>query len=270
MNLTLIPSPFSLDQHRSMGLAPETLLAHNLQSLLESDGHTVTLVSRDLDLGPGTVLQRIGRNCDILATQVAAAKQANTIPLILGGDCLVSVGVVAGLRRAMSNDFSIAWFDAHGDFNTPDTTLSGYLGGMPLACACGRGLEILRDATGLTQPVNEANVVMVGIRDLDPPEKALLDTTPVRIFNAQTASAFVADACPTYLHFDIDVMDPSLAPGVNFLTPNGLSLETALTAARTVTPHLAAFSLTALDPERDRDNRTLTTAIEIIRGVLKT
>jgi arginase family enzyme len=116
--------------------------------------------------------------------------------------------------------------------------------------------------------VNEANVVMLGIRDLDPPEKALLDTTPVRVIDPGGVPSFVPDNRPTYLHFDIDVMDPSLAPGVNYLTPNGLLLEAAIEAALKVKPHLAAFSLTAVDPERDRNNKTLETAIAVIRGVL--
>ncbi|HLF01800.1 MAG TPA: arginase family protein [Anaerolineales bacterium] len=270
MRLTLIPSPFALDQHRhSMGRAPESLLANGLRESLESDGHTATIVERELDLGPGTVLQRIGRNDAILARHVAAAHHAATLPVILGGDCLVSIGAVAGLRRALDTDFGIAWFDAHGDFNTPDTTISGYLGGMPLACCCGRGLEILREAAGLERPVNEANVIMLGIRDLDPPEKALLDQTPVRIFDPAGTPSFVPDNRPTYLHFDIDAMDPSLAPGVNYLTPNGLSMENALAAAQKIKPHLAAFALTAVDPERDRDGQTVQTAIQLIRGILR-
>ncbi len=269
MNITLIPSPFALDQYRkSMGLAPEAFLAAGLKEALQSDGHAVTVADRDLELGSGTVLERIGRNSAILAEQVAAAHRAGSLPLILGGDCLVSIGAVAGLRRALDSDFGIAWFDAHGDFNTPETTLSGYLGGMPLACCCGRGLESLRESSGLDRPMNEANVVMLGIRDLDPPEKALLDTTPVRIIDPGGVPSFSPDSRPTYVHFDIDVMDPSLVPGVNYLSPNGLSLEAAVGAAHKVKPHLAAFSLTAVDSERDRNNKTLETAIAVISGVL--
>lgn len=270
MNLTLIPSPFALDQFRqSIGLTPETLLAAGLKATLESDGHTVTVSERTTQLGPGTVLERIGQHLAQLADRVAAAHQNQSLPVILGGDCLVSIGVVAGLRRALNSDFGITWFDAHGDFNTPETTLSGYLGGMPLACACGRGLETLRAAVQLDQPMNESNIVMVGIRALDPPEKALIDSTPIRIYSPADSPQYIADVRPTYLHFDIDAMDPSLAPGVNYLAPNGLSLAAALQAARQVTPHLAAFSLTAVDPTRDREGRTVQTTLELIRGILK-
>jgi len=270
MNLTLIPSPFSLDNHRvGMGRAPEALLAAGLVAALESDGHTVSVAEGDLDLGSGDRLARIGRNDAILAGAVAQAHRAGNLPLILGGDCLVSIGVVAGLRRALAEDFGILWFDAHGDFNTPDTTLSGYLGGMPLACCCGRGLEQLREAAGLAQPVNEAHVVMLGVRDLDPPEKALLDTTPVRVFAPAQVPGFTGDARPTYLHFDIDALDPAHAPGVNYPAPHGLDPATAIAAARKARPHLAAFSLTAVDPERDQDERTVKVGVEVIRGVLR-
>ncbi len=269
MHLTLIPSPFSLDQHQAgMGKAPAALLASGLVAALEGDGHTVTVAEREEDLGSGGRLERIGRNGAILAEAVVQAHQNGTLPVVLGGDCLVSIGVVSGLRRALPDDFGIAWFDAHGDFNTPDTTLSGYLGGMPLAGCCGRGLAELRATAGLTRPVAEAHVALLGVRDLDQPEKALLDTTPVRIFAPADTPNFAAEARPTYLHFDIDALDPAHAPGVNYPAPNGLDPATAIAAARQVRPHLAAFSLTALDPERDVDGQTVRLGVELIRGVI--
>jgi arginase len=274
MRLTLIPSPFYLDQHRkSMGRAPETLLAAGLVGLLENDGHSVVVAERDVNLGEGDRLTLMGRNLAILAEMVANAQQAGRLPVILGGDCTLAIGVVAGLRRVLTEDFGIAWFDAHGDFNTPDTTLSSFLGGMPLACCCGRGLETLRAAAGLTQPVNEAYVSLLGVRDLDPPEKALLDTTPVRRYSPEELANFRAEARPTYLHFDIDVLDPAYAPGVNYLTPNGLTPEAALAAARPIRPHLAALSLTAVDPEIDaakaaEQGQTVQTALALLRAML--
>jgi arginase len=270
MNLTLIPSPFFLDQYRKgMGRAPETLLAAGLVEALEKDGHSVSVAERSVDLGDGDRLTLMGRNLAILADAVAGARQAGRLPVILGGDCTLSIGVVAGLRRALTEDFGIAWFDAHGDFNTPDTTLSGFLGGMPLACCCGRGLETLRKATGLTQPVNEAYVSILGVRDLDPPEKDLLDTTPVHRYAPEEVAKFHALARPTYLHFDIDVLDPQFAPGVNYPTANGLTPEAALATARTIRPHLAALSLTAVDPEIDPTALTVQTATTWLSALLQ-
>lgn len=270
MNLTLIPSPYGLDQLRQgMGLAPEVLLAHGLREGLEADGHAVALVERQVKLDGSTVLDRIGQHLAELAEKVAEAARRGSLPVILGGDCLVAIGAAAGLRRALTEDFGIAWFDAHGDFNTPDTTLSGYLGGMPLACACGRGLESLRTAAGLEWPVAEANVSMVGVRDLDPPEKALIDSTPIRLYPPEAAAQFQPAALPTYLHFDIDALDPSLAPGVNYPVPHGLILEAAVDAARRARPYLAALSLTAVDPTHDRGDRTIHSTISLVRGILR-
>lgn len=284
MNLTLIPSPFSLDQYlKGMGRAPDALLAAGLIAALESDGHTVAVAERSVELVGDNRLARIGHNGALLAEAVADAHRAGTLPVILGGDCLVSIGAVAGLRRSPStaraktarsaqgamNDFGIAWFDAHGDFNTPEITISGYLGGMALACVCGRGLDELRVAANLIQPVNEANVALLGVRDLDPAEKELLDSTPVQRFDPAHVSHFTPHAQPTYLHFDIDALDPAYVPGVNYPAPNGLTPEAAIEAARKVKPYLAALSLTAVDPERDPSGQTARMGVELVRGILK-
>lgn len=252
-----------------MGQAPEALLAAGLVAGLEADGHTVRVAERPVDLGEGDRLTRIGRNGDLLAEAVAEARRAGALPVVLGGDCLVAIGVVAGLRRAAAPEFGIAWFDAHGDFNTPATTISGYLGGMPLACVCGRGLEELRAAAALTAPVAEAQVALLGVRDLDPAEAALLDTTPVRRYPPAAIADYRAAAWPTYLHFDIDALDLSLAPGVNYPAPGGLSLPAALAAGRQVQPHLAALALTAVDPERDPSGQTVQTGLAVLRGLLR-
>jgi arginase len=270
MNLTLIPSPYALHHYRQgPGLAPETYLAHGLRQSLEADGHTVSVAERGPVAADGPVLDTIGQHLNELAGLVARAAERGSLPVILGGDCLAAIGVVAGLRRSRPAELGIAWFDAHGDFNTPETTLSGYLGGMPLACVCGRGLEALRAATGLDKPVDETRVVMAGIRDLDGPEKALLDTTRVRIFSAAAIGDFQPPAGPTYLHFDIDALDPSLAPGVNYLTPRGLLLAPAIDAARKVRANLAAFSLTASDPTVDQTGRTIESGLALVTGILK-
>jgi arginase len=270
MNLTLLPSPFSLDQYRQgMGRAPEALLAAGLVAALESDGHTVRVAERSTELGDGDRLTRLGRNLGLLAEAVAEARHAGTLPVILGGDCLVSIGAVAGLRHSLAEDFGIVWFDAHGDFNTPETTISGYLGGMPLACCCGRGLEELRAAAHLAQPVSDANVALLGVRDLDPAERALLDSTPVRRFEPAHVAGFAPPVLPTYLHFDIDTFDTRFAPGVNYPAPHGLTPQAALEAARKVRPHLAALSLTAVDPELDPNGQTVRMGVELLRGILR-
>lgn len=269
MHLTLIPSPFDLDQplHR-MGRAPAELLAAGLVNLLEEDGHMVDVMERETDLGVGDRLTRMGRNLAALAAAVSVARRAKHLPVILGGDCTTSIGVVAGLRRSLPGELGITWFDAHGDFNTPEITISHYLGGMPLACCCGRGLDELRAAAGLHQPVNEAHVAVLGVRDLDPAEKDLLDSTAVQRFEPAHVSRFTPQNIPTYLHFDVDALDLAFAPGVSYPAPGGLAPQTAIDAARKVVPHLAAFSLTAVNPEQDSSGQTVQTALQILSGIL--
>src|SRR6185503_8434310 len=114
--------------------------------------------------------------------EVARSRAAGFFPLVVGGDCLVAIGVLAGLRDPANT--GVAWIDAHGDFNTPETTTSGYLGGMPLACAVGRGLDELRAHAKLGAPVPERNVALIGARDLDPPEERALAASAVTLVRA--------------------------------------------------------------------------------------
>jgi arginase len=269
MQLTIITSPFSLDEPRCRGgLGPDALLAGGLVETLRADGHDVALAERGLDLGVGDARSRIGRNGAILADLVAATRAAGRVPLVLGGDCLVAIGIVAGIKRSSGGPLALAYFDAHGDFNTPETSPSGYLPGMPLACVCGRGLEDLRLAAGLLDPVAEADVSLLGVRDLDPPERAVLDTTPVRRFEPDQLETFAPLAFPTYLHIDLDTLDPSLAPGVTHPAPGGLAPQQVVGTARRVPRELAAIAVTTLVPERDDGQRTQRSALEIVRGAL--
>ena len=269
MKLTIITSPFSLDEPRcGGGLGPGALLGAGLMETLRGDGHDVALAERELDLGPGDARARIGRNGAILADLVAVARAAGRVPLVLGGDCLVAIGIVAGIRRGSASPLALAYFDAHGDFNTPETSLSGYLPGMPLACVCGRGLDDLRRAAGLLEPVAEADVSLLGVRDLDPPERAVLDTTLVRRFEPDQLETFAPLALPTYLHIDLDTLDPSLAPGVTHPAPGGLAPAQVVGAARRVPREIAAIAVTTLVPERDQSQSTQRSALAIVRGTL--
>jgi arginase len=282
MEITLISVPYAQDEfNRSMGRAPDALKAAGLVERLHAAGIEVRAESAvSLPAGGGERLDRLGRLGSALAEQVVAAQARHTLPVILGGDCLNAIGASAGLRRALGEkDFGVAWFDAHGDFNTPDTTLSGYLPGMPLACACGRGLEGLRAAAGLDRPVNEEHVLMLGVRDLDAPEKALLDSTPVTYLSPAQVEAGLPGAAErhfrgvagVYLHLDIDALDLEDAPGVNYPTPGGLSAEAASSAGRAIrrAAPLVALTLAAIDPEKDRDGKTVETGVRLLVEILR-
>jgi arginase len=173
-------------------------------------------------LPPGTPWQRMAALYDHVA---GAVSQDGGVSVVASGDCTTSLGVLAGLQRK-GVDPSIVWFDAHGDFNTDETTPSGYLGGMPLAIAVGRGDQTAPRALGL-RSIAESRVLLVDARDLDPLEREALDQSEVR---RAPVSALLPPAGepaslppgPIYLHLDVDVLDPPELPGLRFPTPGGV------------------------------------------------
>ncbi|MDH5506649.1 MAG: arginase family protein [Anaerolineae bacterium] len=282
MDITLISVPFSQDAYGvDVGKAPEALRSAGLVARLGAAGIGLKAeIHISQDLGTGSQLERLARLGVVLAERVAEAYAAGSVPLVLGGDCLNAVGVGAGLQRAMDGAaLGAAWFDAHGDFNTPEISLSGFLPGMPLACMCGYGLEDYRREVGLDRALDEGQVIMLGVRDLDPAEHILLDSTPISYLSpaevqagrtAVAAAYHFREVDGVYLHLDIDVLDPKEAPGVNFPTPGGITLEAAIAAGRVVRENapLAGLCLTAFDPDEDVDGRTAEAAIRLLVGIL--
>jgi len=281
MNITIIGVPYKLDQpYAGMGKAPDVLLDAGLAQRLEALGCTTILVEM-IDIPPSDEpqLERLGQLLARLGYEVARARSAGFFPLVLGGDCLTSLGTLAGLLNPAKT--GIAWFDAHGDFNTPEISISGYLGGMPLACAVGRGLDELRAAAKLKGTIAERNVALLGARDLDPLEEQALVASSVMLVRAESFAGDVSQveraihALGTlpqiYLHIDIDVLDPAEAPGVNYPAGGGLRVVQLQDAVREVVGlgNLAAIGLTAVDPEKDIDGRTVASALQVVEAAFE-
>ena len=138
--------------------------------------------------------------------------------MVLSGDCITPLAVLAGLQQAGAHP-TLVWFDAHGDFHTEQTTTSGYLGGLPLAKAIGRGEMTLPKALGLTRPV-EDDALLVDGRDLDPAEVDALAASRVRRVAVRDAAGALPKG-PVHIHIDLDVFDPQLLPGLRFPASNG-------------------------------------------------
>ncbi|HZG88950.1 MAG TPA: arginase family protein [Pseudonocardia sp.] len=180
-------------------------------------------------LPAGSVWERVAALQEQVATAVAAVPGGR--PVVLSGDCTTSMGVVAGLQRA-GVDPSVVWFDAHGDLQTPQTSTSGYLGGMPLRQLVGGADRTVPGSLGL-RDVPERDVVLVDARDLDPPEAEFLAGSPIRHVPVG-ALADALPAGPIYLHLDVDVLDPRDVPGLLFPTPGGPSADDVAVALQTV------------------------------------
>jgi len=277
VNITILGVPYSLDQHQvGMGAAPDALLAAGLRSRLAALGHAVQVEMVTIAASDEGREVRLGRLLAILAAAVAQVRASGRFPLILGGDCMVALGVLGGLGDAAHT--GIIWLDAHGDFNTAETTISGYLGGMPLAGAVGRGLDDLREACRLA-PIAERNVVLVGARNLDAlEEQALAGSSVVLVRNTRADDAPELDRAlqalgslgQLYLHVDVDILDPAEAPGVDYPAARGQSLAQLQAIVRHAIGlgNMAAMSVTAVNPEKDIDGRTVQAALSVITEAL--
>jgi arginase len=198
-------------------------------------------------IGPPLPDGAVPSRVTVLQRAVADAVAGAARPLLLSGDCPAGLAVAAGLQRR-HREIAVVWLDAHGDFNTPAITISGYLGGMALAMLAGRAPEPFADPLGL-RPVPEHNIVLAGARDLDPAERDALAASQVRRIPA-TADAFRAALSglgdlPVYLHVDVDIMDSTEVPGLRFPSGPGPALgdiEDCLTAI-TATADVVAASL---------------------------
>jgi arginase len=166
---------------------------------------------------------------DAVAAAAASATRG-TPPVVVTGDCLTSLGTVAGLQRAGGNP-GIVWFDAHGDVQAPETTTSGYLAGMPLRLLTGHRPELIADRLGL-RPVPERQVVLAGARDLDPPEASYLAGAQIRRYEVADLGAAELPNGPLYVHVDLDVVRPADLPGLRFPTPGGPSTAQVADALR--------------------------------------
>lgn len=267
----LIAVPYdSARRGERMGAGPETLMPR-LETRLRGAGHRVQCVT--IEAPPESWRAEIRTAFDLadgVARAVRSARDAGAFPLVLSGNCgPAAIGCVAGAEA----DTAVCWFDAHGDFNTPDTTIGGFLDGMPLATLTGRCWPQLARRVAGFRLVDERNVSLIGARDLDPLEAALLQTSriqhvPPASLGPELSAAIgsMAERCASvYIHLDLDVLDPSEGRVNGYAAPGGLSRDDVLWAIDEIRRsfYLCAASLTAFDPAVDADGRALNAALAL-------
>jgi arginase len=197
----------------------------------------------------------------------------------MAGNCSSSLGVLAGLT---SPSIGVVWFDAHGDFNTPETTRSGFFDGMALAVATGRCWRELASTVPGFAPVAEERVLLVAARDLDPAERDLLERSRVRrVAPARGEDGGLVPALEealeglrretgeVYLHVDLDALDPSEGPANSYAAPGGMGLEELEAAIGAIRRRFAvrAAALTAYDPAADPSGRACRAGLRIARAL---
>jgi arginase len=259
-----------------MGAGPEHLVTNGLPDAITALGHSVDVERLVLDgMRPPAEIRSAFELMGAVAVRVANARRAGAFPLILSGNCNTAVGSVAGLGAA---ETGVVWFDSHGDFNTPETTTSGFLDGMALAMLTGRCWRGLMDEVPGFTPIAEDRVVLVGARDLDPPEADALarsrivpiSATSIRERDAGQLSSSLGALSRRvqriYVHIDLDVLDPAAGRANAFAAADGLMAADLEYAVRTIGRHgsVAGAALTAYDPTCDADGRVCEAALDLL------
>lgn len=205
-----------------------------------------------------------------IAEFVAETIAQGNRPVSITGDCCSAIGVMAGLQKAKLNP-TLIWLDAHGDFNTWETTPSGFLGGMPLAMLVGRGEQSMTQAVGL-HSFPESRVILSDARNLDPEEEKAIAASEVNhLKDSRAVPDHPLTAELLYVHIDVDVINPNEAPAMSYLAPGGPSAADLETVFRRLarTGRVIAVSLSAWNPELDPDRRSQTVCMRLLDALIQ-
>jgi arginase len=310
--ISVIGMPMDFGQtHRGVDMGPSALRVAGLNEQLakldlrvrdEGDVSCDIMTTQDVAEPRLRFLPAVVEGCARLAAAVEEVAARGEMPLVLGGDHSVSIGTLAGLARAGAREGSstsggarggsatreaarlgLIWIDAHGDLNTPETTPSGNIHGMALAVNLGRGDARLTEIGGAGPKALEENTVLIGVRDLDAGEKALLAASKITVFTMrhidevgmravmeQALAIATRGVERVHLSLDVDVIDPFEAPGVGTPVPGGVTFREAHLALEILADSGAITSMEVVEvnPTLDDRNRTSELAVGLIASAL--
>ncbi|HYW33453.1 MAG TPA: arginase [Gemmatimonas sp.] len=288
----LIGVPLDLGAaRRGVDMGPSALRIAELASTLERLGHIVSddgnlAVPQRETLTAGGELGAITEICRELANRTAAAIRAGEFPIVLGGDHSLAAGSVAGAASAMADGgerLGVIWLDAHSDLNTPATTVSGNVHGMPAAHLLGEGHVALASIASRPPAVLPEHLVYIGLRDLDPPERALIHRRAIKAYTMRDIderglTAIMREAITVasagtgglYLSCDADWVDPSEAPGVGTPVPGGATFREAHLAMEMLADsgRLIGMDFVEINPVLDRMNSSARLGVQLIASAL--
>lgn len=291
MDIRLIGVPLDLGANRrGVDMGPSALRYAGLQAALAQLGHSVTDTGNLVVPGPeerptgppnSRYLSAIVDVCRGVARLVSEVISRGEFPIVLGGDHSLSIGSVGGVLQALP-DVGVLWLDAHGDFNTPETTPSGNVHGMALAALVGLGSPELVSCVGPHRLAAD-RVVIVGVRDVDPGERQLIQDSGILVFTMQEVDRLgmptVMERALTYLShrvsriyvsLDMDVFEPDLAPGVGTPKRGGFTYREGHLAMEMIaeTGLLVGLDIVEINPILDKANRTAELAVDMARSAL--
>ena len=276
-------------------MGPSALRLAGLNERISSLGYDVKDLGNVLVAQPESLpieretaryLPQITQTCARLADLVETAASEGATPLVLGGDHSIAIGTVTGMSRFLRKQqkkLGLIWIDAHADMNTPGSSPSGNVHGMPLACCIGIGPEELTSLGGYTPKIDPANVALVGLRDVDRAEKPFVQRTGVRAFtmrsiDEQGMQSVIRQAIEIasngtagfHLSFDMDAVDPDEAPGVGTPVPGGLTYREAHLAMEMIcdSAKMLSLEIVEVNPVLDQANRTAVLGVGLVTSAL--
>jgi arginase len=295
-NIEIIGIPVDLGAgRRGVDMGPSAIRIADLEARLETLGHRVTdfgdidvVIPETQKVGAGKLRYKtpILAACESLRGQVERSLGEGRMPLVLGGDHSIAIGSVAGSSNHFARSgesIGLIWFDAHGDANTPETTPSGNIHGMALAISIGLGDKELTELGGRAPKVSPRNVVLIGVRDLDPGERDTLKQSGVTVYTMrdldergmrdvvdEAIGIASADTAGIHLSFDLDVVDPEDAPGTGTPVWGGITYREAHLAMEMLADRaqIVSLDLVEVNPVLDTQNMTGILAAELAQGAL--
>ena len=297
MNVRVLEMPldFGASRHGS-DMGPSAIRLAGLRERLESLGHQAVRYGSPVQINPqeceepgnprAKYLEPIVKACEALAAEVEEAASAGDFPLVLGGDHSIALGTLAGMgavARDASQRLGVLYVDAHGDFNTDETSPTGNIHGECLAASCGFGLKQLVDLHRPGAKVDPRDVCFVGTRDLDPGERRLMKEAGCTVFTMsdidrigfprvveRVAEFFRNRVDLVHVSFDMDVLDPMFAPGTGIPLPAGLTNREALLLMEEMadTGLVRSAEIVEVNPVLDVRNQTATLAVALAARLL--
>jgi arginase len=279
MDVQLLLVPYDTARRgANSGAGPEHLVQSGLTEYLQDRGHSIRniqLIEADPDQSPAEIATAFELMRGV-AIAVRAARTAGHFPVVLSGNCNSAVGTLSGLTPARR---AIFWFDAHGDCNTPETTITGFLDGTGLATALGLCWHQLTASVPGFERVQPEATFLLGARDLDAPEAALIAETAITPISVTQIGPDLSEVLARsrledvlgYLHLDLDVLDPERVGRANSLpVAGGLSVEQLTTAIRTIRSRvsLGAVTLASYAPEYDSTQEVCRAAFAALDAIL--
>ena len=292
--IRLFGVPMDLGQgRRGVDMGPSAVRYAGLQERLKHLGYEVFDMgnievhqAEELSETPPTdvagnahFLSEVAAVCREICRRTRECVQAQERVIFIGGDHSISIGTIAGVAK--NQDIGVLWIDAHGDFNTPGTSPSGNIHGMPVATLLGHGPELLTSIGDYSPKLRPEQVVMIGIRDLDQNERLALRESGIKVFTMRDIdeygiAAIVREAInrlsafsTLHVSFDLDSLDPEIAPGVGTPVPGGLSYREAhlLMEMLADSGKVGSIDVVEINPILDTRNTTARIAVELIASL---